>query len=268
MLRQGIQSADLSWIRCNAEDKNSTGVYKVKKLNKVYGRKYRIPIDHGILNNHGAFYPKGLLNELIFELRLKPARDVVRGWDLTKLSNELTNVELEYEVINNVDLANAVTSNCNSGERFMYEHVNHHKMITVNRATDSIINEGINVARGSMRGLLFYNPHPAGARDSEKMSNPDITEVKVDVNVVLNKISSQGMKKGDMCYEVYRRFGKENSAMNITDIYAGDSFGLFVDLRSMRDDDFLGSWLKLMNTKEGLWLTVHWSISGSGSVKC
>lgn len=180
----------------------------------------------------------------------------------------MTNVELEYEVINNVDLANAVTSNCSSGERFMYEHVNHHKMITVNRATDSIINEGINVARGSMRGLLFYNPHPAGARDSEKMSNPDITEVKVDVNGVLNKIFSQGMKKGDMCYEVYRRFGKENSAMNITDIYAGDSFGLFVDLRSMRDDDFLGSWLKLMNTKEGLWLTVHRSTSGSGSVKC
>ena len=126
MLRQGIQSADLSWIRCNAEDKNSTGVYKVKKLNKVYGSKYRIPIDHGILNNHRAFYPKGLLNELIFELRLVPARDVVRGWDLTKLSNELTKVELENEVINNVHLANAVTSNCSSGERFMYEHVNHH----------------------------------------------------------------------------------------------------------------------------------------------
>lgn len=56
--------------------------------------------------------------------------------------------------------------------------------------------------------------------------------------------------------------------MNITDIYAGDSFGLFVDLRSMRDNNFLGSWLKLMNTKEGLWLTVHWSTSGSGTVKC
>lgn len=59
-----------------------------------------------------------------------------------------------------------------------------------------------------MRGLLFYNPHPAGARDSEKMSNPDITEAKVDVNGVLNKIFSQRMKKGDMCYEVYRSFGK------------------------------------------------------------
>ena len=101
VLRQGIQFADLSRIRYSAEDKDSTGVYLEKKLNKVYGSKYRIPIDHGILNNHGAFYPKGLLNLHVFELRLVPARNVVRGWDLTKLTNELTNLELEYEVINN-----------------------------------------------------------------------------------------------------------------------------------------------------------------------
>ena len=81
----------------------------------------------------------------------------------------------------------------------MYEHAKHHKMITVKRATDSIINESINVAKRSMRGLLFYNSHPAGARDSKKMSNPDITEVKVDVNGILNKVFSRGMKKGDMC---------------------------------------------------------------------
>ena len=101
VLRQGIQFANLSRIRYSAEDKESTGVYLEKKLNKVYGSKYRIPIDHCILNNHGAFYPKGLLNLHVLELRLVPARNVVRGWDLTKLTNELTNVELEYEVINN-----------------------------------------------------------------------------------------------------------------------------------------------------------------------
>ena len=101
VLRQGIQFADPSRIRYSAENKDSTGVYLEKKLNKVYGSKYRILIDHGILNNHGAFYPKGLLNLRVFELRLVPARNVVRGWDLTKLTNELSNVELEYEVINN-----------------------------------------------------------------------------------------------------------------------------------------------------------------------
>ena len=46
-----------------------------------------------------------------------------------------------------------------------------------------IINEGINVPRRSVKGLpLFYEPYVAGARDSEKTFNPDITEVKVIVN--------------------------------------------------------------------------------------
>ena len=41
----------------------------------------------------------------------------------------------------------------------------------------------------SMKGLLlFYEPYVAGARDTEKTLNPDITEVKVIVNGIPNKI--------------------------------------------------------------------------------
>ena len=62
--------------------------------------------------------------------------------------------------------------------------------------------------------IFFYKPYVAGARDSEKTFNPDITEVKVIVSGIPNKNYSQGMKIGDMWEEVFRRFGKENSAMN------------------------------------------------------
>ena len=52
-----------------------------------------------------------------------------------------------------------------------------------------IINESINVPRRSVKGLpLFYEPYVAVARDSEKTFNPDITEVKVIVNGILNKV--------------------------------------------------------------------------------
>ena len=40
-----------------------------------------------------------------------------------------------------------------------------------------------------------------------------------------------------MWVEVFRRFGKENSAMNAKDVYAGDRFPLFIDLGSTRDND-------------------------------
>lgn len=81
--------------------------------------------------------------------------------------------------------------------------------------------------------------------------NPDTTEVKVVMNEILNKVFSQGMKRTDMWKEVFGRFWKEKSTMNVTDFYAGDRVNLVNDLRSMRDNDYLGSGLKLMNTKEG-----------------
>ena len=39
---------------------------------------------------------------------------------------------------------------------------------------------------------------------------------------------------------VYRRFGKENRAMNAIDFSAGDRLALFIDLRIMRDNDLYG----------------------------
>ena len=59
----------------------------------------------------------------------------------------------------------------------------------------------------------------------------NFTEVKVIVDGIPNKVYSQGIETRDMWEEVFRRFGKENSAINAT---FGNIFALFVDLRSMR----------------------------------
>ena len=152
------------------ETKKPSGVVKEIKLNGIYGSKYRIPIDHEILKNHGVFFPRALTNELVFELSLAPASNVVKGSDASKLAYELTNIQLEYEVIHSKELADEVESNYKNGKRLMYEHVTLHKTITFSKSADSIINESINVPRRSMKGLLllFYEPYAGGARDSEK----------------------------------------------------------------------------------------------------
>ena len=270
MLSEGIQSEALSKIRSNAGDKPTSSVVKENKLNDIFKSKYRIRLDHEILKDHGVFYPRALSDELVFELTLAPASGVVKGSDATKLAYELTNIQLEYEVIQSKKLSDEVNSNLLNGDRFMFEHVTHHKTITIAKGTDSIINESINVPRRSMKGilLLFFEPYTAGARDSEKTFNPDITEVKVDVNGVPNKIFSQGMKTRDMFDEVFRRFGKENSSMNATEFFAGDKFALFIDLRSMKDNDLHGSGMRLVNTKDGVYLSIKRKASGSGNVKC
>ena len=56
--------------------------------------------------------------------------------------------------------------------------------------------------------------------------------------------------------------------MNATDFSAGDRIALFMDLRSMRDNDLHGSGLRLVNTKEGVKLAINRKASGLGNVKC
>ena len=86
-------------------------------------------------------------------------------------------------------------------------------------------------------GTSFYERNVAGARDNEKSFNPNIAEVKVIVNGVPNKVYSQGMKTRDTWEEVLKRFGKKNSVMNAAAFYTRDGCALFIDLRSMRDNN-------------------------------
>ena len=115
---------------------------------------------------------------------MEPAGNVVKGSDPTKRGYELSEIQLQCEVIHSQKLADEAASNYLNGKMILFEHVNPHKTISIAKGIDSIFNESINVPRRSMKGLLllFFEPYAAGARDSETIFNPDITDVKVFVN--------------------------------------------------------------------------------------
>ena len=127
MLLEGIQSEELCKIRSNAGDKKTSGVESEKKLNEIYGTKYRIRLDHEILTDHGVFYPHALYNDLKFDVLLAPASQVVKGSDPTKLKYKLTNIQLEYEMTYSKMLAEEANSTYYSGKAFTYDHVHHEK---------------------------------------------------------------------------------------------------------------------------------------------
>ena len=79
--------------------KKTSGVAAKNKLTEVHGSKYRINIDHQILTDHSVFYPQALYNDLVFEVTLANAEQVVKGSDTTQLKYKLTNIQLEYEMI-------------------------------------------------------------------------------------------------------------------------------------------------------------------------
>ena len=228
---EGIQSTNLCKIRSVTGDKPTSEVDTENKLESVYKNKYRINLDHQILTDHGVFYPKALYNDLLFELTLAQASQVVRGSDASKLVYKLTNIQLEYEVIRSKYLADEATSTYSYGKEFAYDMVMLEKVVDVNRGTDGRLNLRVNPQRRSLKGLhlLFIVRYTAGARDSENYLNPDITKVSVTINSSSNRVNNEGISSIDMWNEVSRFFGTKSGGrpnMNLTKYLTGNKFGL------------------------------------------
>ena len=148
MLSEGIQSVALNKLRSGAGDKDDSDAER-NVLNAVYGTKYRINLDHPILTDHGVFYPKALYNDLVFELTLAAAHEVVKGSDGTKLGYKLENIQLEYDVIRSKAMAAEVASTYASGKEFAYDLVMREKVVSITRGSDTHLN-------------LLVNPPSAG----------------------------------------------------------------------------------------------------------
>ena len=273
MIREGIQSEDLCKIRSNAGDKKTSGVDVEKKINQFYGSKYRIRLDHEILTDHGVFYPQALYDDLVFELTLSEAAQVVKGSDPTKLKYKLTNIQLEYEMIHSKQLAELANSEYSSGKEFVYDHVHREKVIPIQKGSDSRINIKVNAQRRSLKAilLLFTEPYNAGARDSEKYVFPDLTKVNVTINSSPNMIYNDGLVAEDLWEETSRFFVRgENKTEHMTPklFMAGDRFGLLIDFRSMADRTMHGSGVRLVNSTDGVQLELERTASGSGTINC
>ena len=210
MTLEGIQSEDLCKIRSGAGDAKTSGGDTKKKMNKVYGKRYRINLDHQILTDNSIFYPQALYSDLAFEVTLAPASQVVKGSDPTKLKYKLTNIQLEYKRIHSQMLAEEAKRVYTTGKEFAYDHVILDKVMPINKGTDTRINIKVNAQR-SMKGilLLFVEPYTAGKRDSEKYIFPDLNKVKVMINGLPNRLYNEGIESEDIWSEVSSFFIKE-----------------------------------------------------------
>ena len=273
MLSEGIQSLDLCKIRSGAGDKKTSGVDEENKLNAVYGTKYRINLDHPILTDHVVFYPQALYNDLVFELTLAPAGQVVNGSDSSKLGYKLKNIQLEYKAIRSKTLADEALSTYRSGKEFAYDLVMRSEVVPITQGSDTLLTLRVNHQRRSLKGilLLFINQYNPGARDSENYFNPDITKVKVTVNGVPNRVYSDGISDKDMWNELTRHFKPHSGGwpnMTLTKYLTGNKFGLWIDLRSMDDTTMHGNGQRLVNAQDGVQLEIERTASGSGITNC
>ena len=268
-LRQGISSVNMRKLRTEAGDKDTSDGKDVA-LSKIHGKRYEIPIDHPVISDNGSLYPSALTHDLTFEITLPEVNDIVNHDKAeekkTPPNYKLENIELEYHCIKSDQLALDAVETYQKGKGFYYENVHLLKSFTISKPNDSIINEKVDTSRRSMTGiLLLFEESYDTKRDSEKFVNPDIRSVSININGMPNQLYSKGMIHSDFWEAIKRRMGRSGSVKE-KDFYAGDKFGLWIDLRTFFDNSIHGGGLR--NTKDGVKLEIKRKTGGSGNITC
>ena len=270
-LKQGISTKNMRKLRTSAGDASTSNAEEVA-LGKIYSNRYIIPINHPILDDHGAFYSRGINETLKFEITLAPISDIVNFSDATKPPMyTLKNLELEYSCISSDYLAQEALSAYTSGKGFYYENVLLHKTFEISKLNDSVINEHVNVPRRSMTGILcLFNDTPvSGMRDSEKFINPDIQSVSININGMPNKLYSKEMIATDLYDSMMKRMGPvSNDAVLPFGFYTSGMYGLWIDLRTFPDEVIHGGGFTLDSTSDGVKLEIRRKVGGSGKITC
>ena len=275
-LKQGMSAPNMRKLRTGAVDADTSDAGQVA-LGKVYSNRYHIPINHPILDDHGVFHPRSLRETLTFEITLAPVLDVVNSSDTsTAPTYTLKNLELEYASISSDYLAQEASAAYASGKGFYYENVLLHKTFEISKPDDSVINEHINVPRRSMTGVLcLFNEIPtAGTRDAEKFINPAMLSVAININGMPNKLYSKNMITTDFYESMMKRMSRPSMtplSSNIvfpSNFYAGDMFGLWIDLRTFPDEEIHGGGFSLDTSTDGVKLEIRRKAGGSGKVTC
>ena len=268
-LKYGISSENIRKLRSGADNKSESDLKEVG-LAAIHGTKYKIPLDHPILRDHGVFYPKGLAHPLTFEITLASVSNVLVYADaVITPSYSLSNIELEYSCVTSHLLASECLSQYQVGKGFQYEHVVKNKTFTIDKANDSVINEQVNIPRRSMSGILFLfiEGYGEGSRNSEKFVNPEITSVTIDIDGVPNQLYSKGMVHPDFWESILNRFPNDHD-VDQREFYKVNKFGLWIDLRTFADNEMHGGGFRLKDTQDGVKLQINRKTSGSGNITC
>ena len=105
---RGLEKDNVSKLRLGAADAQAgANNGKDKALADAFGNRYAIPLDIDILATHEPFYPNSLREPLTYELTFNNSDKVVNSTD-TEASYTISGLSLEYEVVTNRELTQAI----------------------------------------------------------------------------------------------------------------------------------------------------------------
>ena len=120
----------------------------------IYGHKQKICLDK-IIRDHGLCAPFFMNNNFRYVLTLPESNEVMTVQASQTLgSYTLEDSKLEYETIENMDLANEIVEKYSIGRSLSYEHITLMKTV-VWAAASTLMNENINIPRKSMKAIVL-----------------------------------------------------------------------------------------------------------------
>ncbi|CAB4024906.1 Hypothetical predicted protein [Paramuricea clavata] len=193
-----------------------------------------------------------MANDLQYVITLPEADEIMSAQSEESVEGyTVENIELEYESIDNIELARKAENLYGSDRDLSFEHAILMKKTEWSRDT-TIINEMINVPRRSMKAIvmLFTNKTRTG---SKEYANPNIEKVRVTEECVPNAVYSQGIPKTRLYEEARRLFGTDEiSHQTLTSFFKDKKFALVIDLRTVNDSNTYGNGAIIQNTQSGI----------------
>ena len=266
----GICSANIHKLRLGAS--GSTSQEPDNSIKDAYGNKYYVPIDFEMFK-HLPHYNTGLVEDLIFEIDFASAGKIIVSTD-TSATYQLTDINLEYELIRDKELSTAINNRYSLGYSLFYQRVFFVMMQQFDKATTSM-NWNINSPAKSLRGLVTLFEDVANqalfARNPENYCNPKITNVDIVIEGSPNQIYVQGFKPFKSYDEARRLMARDDlkSAYLINNTegsFLNNMNGLIIDFRKTETQDLHASGTRVENGQQGITLLITRQNTGSGTV--
>ena len=220
----------------------------------------KIPLGK-ILCDHGPYAPYGMC-DFEYRITLPKSEKIMKAQDGEDVGvYKLTDMHLEYEIIESEDLGERVRGEYNVGRSLGYDYTTLLKTLPWGKDnTREVID--VNIPRKSMKAVvLLFTKKNAG--DSEEFVFPNLTRVNVTVEGSPNDIYSNGLAKRDMYREAVRFFGSStcekylgSKCVSRRKFYT-DKFACVIDFRTVDDENVSGSGRKLVGTQAGILMEIE-----------
>ena len=182
-----------------------------------------------------SYAPYGMF-DFEYRITLPQSKKIIKAQSSEEKGEyKLTDLHLEYEIIESEDLVREVKDKYTIGRSLGYDYTTLLKTLNWNKdSTRGVID--VNIPRKSMKAIVLL-PTQADAEDSENFPFANLTRVNVTVEGNPNDLYSEGLAKRDMYDEARRFFGNglKTSFVSRRKFY-NDKFACVIDFRTIDDE--------------------------------